>query len=82
MGGIYSENSNKIICDTTENERNEISTILDKLSTILQCLEIVKDKSMFNSAKCFKPCEEQLKDCDEFQVRIRYTIARQRLTVP
>ena len=65
---FFSENSNKIICDTTENERNEISTILDKLSTIIQCLEIVEDKSMFNSANCFKPCEEQLKDCDEFQL--------------
>ena len=65
---FFTENSNKIICEATESQQNEMSTILEKLSTILQCLEIVEDKSMFNSAKCFKPCEEQPKDCDEFQL--------------
>ena len=65
---FFSKISNDIICETTESQQNEVSTVLDKLSSILQCLEIVEDKSELNSAQCFKPCEEQPKDCDEFQL--------------
>ena len=65
---FFSEISNDIVRETTENQQNEVSIVLDKLSSILQCLEIVEDKSKFNSANFFKPCEEQPKDCDEFQL--------------
>ena len=65
---FFSEISQEIINDTTKSQQDEVSTILEKLSTILQCLEIVEDKSYFYSANCFTPCEEQPKDCDEFKL--------------